>query len=108
MMILGPDFCSSFGSQLFWRHLFPSSWSGSDLLWQGNLIYNEITRRQLNDIILKVSARDTLQNQQLINDLRLLVPCLTNDEDEGGLSSSLEILFRRGILHSCSSFSILL
>lgn len=77
--ILAPGF----GSQLFWRHLFPSSWSGSDLLWQGNLIYNETTRRQLNDIILKVSARDTLQNQQLINDLRLLVPCLTNDEDEG-------------------------
>lgn len=77
------NICFRFGSHLFWRHLFPSNWSSPDPLWQGDLIYNETTRRQLNDIILKVSGRDAVQNQQLIDDLKSLVPCLTNDEDDG-------------------------
>ncbi|ROW14317.1 hypothetical protein VPNG_03964 [Cytospora leucostoma] len=74
-----------FGSDLFWHHLFPRRLSRpEEPLWQGDLIYNEATRRQLNDIMLKVSARDTMQNRKLIEDLQSLVPCLKNDEEDGG------------------------
>lgn len=75
---------SSFTTQLFWHHLFPRRWSSANSLWQGDVIYNEATRCQLINIILRVAGRTPEQNRLLIEDLKSLVPCSTNDETENG------------------------
>lgn len=75
---------SSFGTQLFWHHLFPRRWSNANSLWQGDVVYNEATRCQLVNIILRVAGRTPEQTRQLIEDLKALVPCSTNDEAEDG------------------------
>lgn len=73
---------SSFTTQLFWHHLFPHRWSSANSLWQGDVTYSEATRCQLINIILRIAGRNPEQIRLLIEDLKSLVPCSTNDETE--------------------------
>lgn len=87
------DISSSYALQLFFRFLFPRSWTGrdTDLLWRGGLIYHETTRSRLNDIVLKLVDREPEQLKLLFRCLDMLVPCKTDDEydpDTGKLSRS--------------------
>lgn len=88
---------SSFTTELFWHHLFPRRWSSANSLWQGDVIYNEATRCQLINIILRVAGRTPEQNRMLIEDLKSLVPCLTNDETEEG---KIQLVDLRQLPHS--------
>lgn len=63
---------------MFWRRLFIHHLTNPDLLWQGGLIYNETTRFRLNDIMLRIAGRDSLQLKRLFEDLSVLVPCKSN------------------------------
>ncbi|KAI3401247.1 hypothetical protein diail_11953 [Diaporthe ilicicola] len=78
-----------FATQLFWHHLFPRRWSSANSLWQGDVIYNEASRCQLIDIILKVAGRTPEQGRQLIEDLKSLVSCTNIGED--GLSYQYDL-----------------
>lgn len=88
----------SFGTQLFWHHLFPRRWSSANSLWQGDVIYNEATRCQLINIILRVAGRTREQTGLLIDDLKSLVPCSTNDETEDSKIRPVNLR----LLHSCA------
>ncbi|POS74497.1 ubiquitin carboxyl-terminal hydrolase [Diaporthe helianthi] len=73
-----------FATQLFWQYLFPRRWSSANALWQGDVVYNEATRCQLINIILRTAGRTPGQLQLLIEDLRTLVSCSTDDDIEDG------------------------
>lgn len=74
----------SFATQLFWHYLFPRRWSSANSLWQGDVVYQEATRCQLINIILRIAGRTPGQVQLLIEDLRSLVSCSTDDDIEDG------------------------
>lgn len=60
----------------------PDRWDKPDLLWPCGLIYNEMTRTRLNDIILRLAGRDLDQLKVLFDHLDSLVPCAPNDSNE--------------------------
>ncbi|PSS03887.1 hypothetical protein BD289DRAFT_358590 [Coniella lustricola] len=69
------------GTELFWRHLFTRRWTTRNLLWTGDLIYNELSRVRLNNIVLTLVGRDLFQLATFFDSLAILVPYVADEND---------------------------